>query len=262
MGNILEMLGASFFLALALMIVLWCVYYFKRNAGIVDIGWSLSFILTMAAYLVIGEGDFLKKTVLACMVWVWSGRLVWHLYQRCKSSEEEIRYQQIRSNWGEQNSDFKFLMLFIFQGVLTVFLTLPFLLVAYASDSTWHGIEILGLFVWIIGVIGEGRADKELQEFKSHPENKGKVCRKGLWRFSRHPNYFFEFVVWVGFFFFALGSTGGWIGIISPALILVLLTKVSGIPQNETEALKSKGEEYKDYQKKTSPFIPWFPDDK
>jgi steroid 5-alpha reductase family enzyme len=260
MDNIFEMLGAGFFLVLALMSALWLVYFFKRNAGILDIGWPLSFMLVMAAYLFIGEGDFLKKGLLACMVWGWGGRLAWHLYRRYQLSEEDVRYQRIRSNWGD-HPDSKFFMLFVFQGVLAVFLTLPFLIVAYASNSTWYGVEAAGFLVWIIGVIGEGMADQALKQFQSDPENKGKVCKKGWWRYSRHPNYFFEFVVWVGYFLFALGSPGGWMAIISPAIILVLLTKISGIPQTEAEALKSKGEDYRLYQKKTSSFVPWFPEE-
>lgn len=259
MSNICEMLGASFLLVLTLMSILWVVYFVRGNAGIVDIGWCLSFMLAMGVYLYLGEGALSKKVLLAIMVWAWSGRLGWHLYQRYLSPEEDPRYQYIRKQWGEDNTHFKFFMLFIFQGVLAIFLSLPFLIVSYAAEPSWHGVEVIGCFVWIMGLTGEALADRDLYNFRRAPENKSKVCKLGLWRYSRHPNYFFEFVVWIGFFLFALGSPGGWLAIISPLLILLLLTKVSGIPLLEAEAVKSKGNEYRSYQETTSIFIPWFP---
>lgn len=259
MGNICEMLGASFFLVLSMMSILWIIYFFKRNAGIVDIGWSLAFMLAMAAYLLIGEAALSKKILLTAMVWCWSARLGWHLFQRYLTTEEDFRYREIREQWGEENSNFKMFIMFIFQGVLAVFLSLPFLIVAHTAEAAWHGIEVLGCLVWLVGITGEALADRDLEKFKQNPENKHKVCNAGLWRYSRHPNYFFEFVVWVGFFLFALGSPVGWLAIVSPVLILVLLTQVSGIPMVEAQALKSKGSEYRSYQETTSMFIPWFP---
>ena len=259
MGNIFEMLGASFFLVLSLMCILWVVYFFRRNAGIVDIGWSLGFVLSAWAYFFLGQGSTSKKWAIMIMVTMWGLRLAWQLYQRFIVSGEDPRYQDIRKSWGNENADFKLFMMFIFQGVLVVVLTLPFLIVCSEAVPEWYSIEILGIFVWLIGVTGETAADMQLHAFKQIPENQGKVCKEGLWRFSRHPNYFFEFIVWVGYFLFALGTPGGWLGIISAAIMLFLLTKVSGIPLTEAEALKTKGEEYQEYQRTTSSFIPWFP---
>ena len=259
MGNICEMVGAGFLLVIALMSLLWVVYYFKGNAGIADAGWGLAFMLPMAAYLLLGEGAFLKRGVLACMVWVWGGRLSWHLYQRYLRSEEDFRYQKFRKECGERNCGFKFYMLFIFQGVLALLLTAPFIIVSYASIESWSGVELAGILVWAAGVAGEAHSDTILEKFRSHPENKGKICKEGLWKYSRHPNYFFECVVWTGFFLFALGTPGGWIGIVSPVIMLVLLTKVSGIPLVEAEAVKNRGDDYLSYQKTTSSLVPWFP---
>jgi steroid 5-alpha reductase family enzyme len=253
------MLGAGFFLVLLWMMSLWIFYLFKRNAGIIDVGWAISFILCAWAYFFLGQGAILKKLLMTFMVTVWAGRLAWHLYNRMLSSEEEPRYVELRRNWGGDPSNFLFLMLFMLQGVIAVVLSIPFLVVNANALLSWDHWEIVGFLVWLIGVGGEALADSQLAAFHQNPENKGKVCRNGLWFYSRHPNYFFEFLVWVGFFLFAIGSPFGWVSIISPLMILGLLLKGSGIPLNEAQALRTKGTEYEKYQKTTPGFIPWFP---
>jgi steroid 5-alpha reductase family enzyme len=240
------------------MTILFGVYYIKKNAGIVDIGWALSFTLASWAYFFIGNGDSPKKWIITMMVTIWSLRLAWQLYQRFIATEEDARYRDLRKSWGCEGEDGKFFIMFIFQGVLAVFLSLPFLIVSANSDNIWYSVEGLGIFLWLIGVAGEALADHQLFEFKQNPENQGKVCQNGLWYYSRHPNYFFEFVVWLGFFFFALGTSGGWISIVAPVLMFYLLTQMSGIPLAEAQALKSRGEAYEEYQKRTSSFFPWF----
>ncbi len=259
MSNIFEMLGASFFLVIGMMCLLWVIYFFKRNSGIVDIGWALGFVLSAWAFFFLGDGAFLKKVAMLAMVTIWGLRLGWHLYNRFIVCGEDPRYQEIRKSWGSENADFKFFMMFIFQGVLVVLLSLPFLIIAGDATPEWWAIELLGILVWAIGVTGESYADYQLTTFKQQPENKGKVYKEGLWRYSRHPNYFFEFIVWMGYFLFALGTPGGWLTILSPIIMLCLLLKVSGIPLTEIEALKSKGAEYEEYRRTTNPFIPWFP---
>jgi steroid 5-alpha reductase family enzyme len=260
MDNIFEMLGASFFLVMTLMSLLWVVFYFKKNAGIADIGWAAGFVLSSWAYFFLGNGNTAKKLALVVMVSVWGIRLAWQLYQRFIAIvEEDSRYQTLRQTWGSENSDFKFFMLFIFQGVLVIFLTAPFLIVCSYASPGWQGVEIVGMLIWLIGVVGEIISDNQLYQFKTLPENKGKVFKEGFWYFSRHPNYFFEFVVWIGYAVFALGTPGGWIGLFAAGLMLILLTKVSGIPLSEAQTLKTKGQEYQKYQESTSSFIPWFP---
>lgn len=258
MGNIFEMLGAAFFLVLVLMSALWIVYFFRKNAGIVDIGWSLSFVLTAWAYFFIGYGFAPKKWILTAMVTIWGCRLAWQLYQRYMIGEEDPRYEDLRKSWGAEGEDFKFFLMFIFQGVLAVVLSIPFILVAGFAVPQWYGIELAGILLWFIGVAGEAIADHQLLQFKQNPGNSGKVCEEGLWHYSRHPNYFFEFVVWVGYFFFALGTPWGSLAFLAPAIMLCLLTKVSGIPLCEAQAIKTKGAAYLEYQKTTSSFFPWF----
>lgn len=254
----LELVGACFLLVISLMSILWGIYFVKKNSGIVDIGWTVSFALTMLACVLIGDGWAPRKWLLACMVWIWSGRLFWHIYNRYISSEEDPRYQAIRETWGPNSSDFKFYLMFLFQGLLAVILSLPFMIVSMNTSNIWHMAEGWGVVIWLIGVGGEALADNQLKTFKQEPDNTGKVCQKGLWNYSRHPNYFFEFVTWIGYFVFALGTGWGIFAIISPALILFLLLKVSGIPMAEEQSLKTKGDAYREYQRSTSAFIPWF----
>jgi steroid 5-alpha reductase family enzyme len=120
-------------------------------------------------------------------------------------------------------------------------------------------LEYAGAVLWVFAFLGEVLADAQLARFKANPVNRGKVCDLGLWRFSRHPNYFFEWLIWVSYALFALASPHGYLGLISPALILFFLLKVTGIPATEAQALRSKGEAYRRYQQTTSVFIPWIP---
>lgn len=254
-----QMLGASFVFVLTLMGVLWMVYFFRRNSGIVDIGWAVGFILAVWSYFFLGDGWFFRRLAIALMVSVWGFRLAYYLINRYVRQDEEPRYQDIREAWGPQNTDFKFLLMFLFQGLLVVILSLPFLIISRNDQPFWSYWELWGFILWAIGLIGESLADLQLEAFKKNPDNKGQVLKTGLWRFSRHPNYFFEFIVWVGYFVFALGSPWGILAVISPGLILFLLLGVSGVPLNEAQALKTKGDAYREYQRTTSSFVPWFP---
>lgn len=258
MSDAFTMLGASFTLIMAVMIALWVIYLFQRNAGIVDIGWALGFLLAAWSYFYFGSADLLKMMIITVMATLWAGRLLAHLYLRYEATKEDPRYTTMREKWGGDPTDMLFLMMFIFQGVLVVIISIPFFLVDFGSSSIWSQWEFLGIAFWLVGLVGEGFADRQLASFIKEPQNRGQVCKKGLWRFSRHPNYFFEFMIWVGFFLFALPSDGGLLAIISPLLILLLLVKVSGIPLAEEQSLRSKGDAYREYQRTTSAFIPWF----
>jgi steroid 5-alpha reductase family enzyme len=141
---------------------------------------------------------------------------------------------------------------------LCVVLSGPFLFPAMNPRPNLSWAEFVGCAVWLIGMIGEATADAQLNAFKKNPASHGKTCRAGLWNYSRHPNYFFEWVIWLGLAVFALGSPFGFIGLLSPALILYFLLRVTGIPATEAQALRTKGEDYKNYQRTTSAFVPWF----
>lgn len=259
MSDAFTMLGASFTLNMLLMVILWLIYLFQRNAGIVDIGWGLGFMIAAWSYFFLGNADLFKMIAITAMATIWAVRLLTYLSLRYDTGKEDPRYTRMRKRWGGDPTNGLFLMMFIFQGVLVVMISIPFFIVDFGSDPEWSKWELIGIVVWLAGVIGEGFADAQLATFNKDPENKGKVCNNGLWRFSRHPNYFFESIVWIGFFLFALPSYGGVFAIVSPLIILLLLLKVSGIPLAEEQSLASKGDLYKEYQRTTSAFIPWFP---
>jgi steroid 5-alpha reductase family enzyme len=168
---------------------------------------------------------------------------------------EDARYQTLRRRWP---GPWRFLGFFELQAVLVVIFSLPFLLVSRNAEPAFAQVEIAGMVLALGALVGEAVADLQLQRFKRDPVNAGRVCDAGLWHYSRHPNYFFESLVWWGFFLASLGSPDGWTTIACPLLMLYFLFRVTGIPLTEEYALRSKGEAYREYQRTTSAFVPWF----
>lgn len=259
MIELFAMFGAAFVLCLGTMFIAWIIYVFQKKANVVDVGWAIAFLTSAWAYLIIGSGYAPKRWLITFMATVWAVRLGKHLSERYLSYAEDTRYADLRQKWGGDHNNILFLMMFLLQGALVVILSMPFLIVSYAATPTWSGWELFGFLVWVLGVTGESLSDYQLAKFKENPANQSKVLREGFWRYSRHPNYFFEWVVWVGFFLFAVPTHGGWMAIISPVIMFGLLTQGSGIPLNEAEALRTKGDDYREYQRTTQPFFPWFP---
>ncbi|MEP6963805.1 MAG: DUF1295 domain-containing protein, partial [Acidobacteriota bacterium] len=172
--------------------------------------------------------------------------------------EEEGRYQELRRQW-KTNLAFKFLLFFELQAVTCVILSIPFLTAAINPDPHFHPLEYASAALWLLAITGESLADAQLTAFKKTPANKGHTCQQGLWHYSRHPNYFFEWLIWVAFALYATASPYGYLGWISPALILYFLLRVTGIPATEAQALRTRPTEYREYQRTTSAFVPWFP---
>lgn len=249
---------AALALISVMMVVVWLISVRINNAGIVDVAWSWGFSPVALLYAALGHGFWLRKTLIATMVVLWSLRLGTYLYFRVMGHHpvEDARYNQLRQEWGDAANRNMF-WFFQFQGVLLVALTFPFLFSCLNPQPNLGMVEWLGAAIWCLGLIGESLADWQLKQFKANPDNRGHVCQVGLWRFSRHPNYFFEWTIWVAYFLFALGSPYGFLSIHSPLFMLYFLLKVTGIPALEAAALKSKGEEYRQYQRTTSSFIPW-----
>ena len=241
-----------------LMFVLWLIHLPMHNAAIVDFGWAFGLGMLGVGYAVFGHGWWVRSVILALMTGIWGTRLsIFLLLTRVIGHPEEGRYQELRRQW-KTNLPLKFLLFFEFQALLDVVLAVPFLLAALNSTDVLSPLEYACVALWVIGYLGELVADAQLARFKFQPENKGRTCQWGLWHYSRHPNYFFEWIVWMAFATFALGSPHGWIGFLSPALILYFLLRVTGIPATEEQALRSRGDEYREYQRTTSAFIPWF----
>jgi steroid 5-alpha reductase family enzyme len=193
------------------------------------------------------------------MVSSWSLRLTWHLYKRVKAHhpQEDARYQDFRKQWGKSAS-FNFFWFFQMQALILFALSAPSLVVSFNNDEGFGICELAGAIIFLIALVGETQADNQLNRFKKNPKNKNEVCNVGLWKYSRHPNYFFEWVIWCSFFVYALGSPFGIFTLYCPLLMLFFLLKVSGVPLAEEQSLKSKGDKYRIYQSRTSVFFPWF----
>jgi steroid 5-alpha reductase family enzyme len=238
---------------------LWGIQLFTQNAAIVDFGWALSLVFLASFYAIRGDAGLWRGPLMAGMVGVWGLRLAFYLlFTRVIGQPEEGRYQELRAHWGARVQS-RFFMFFQAQGLLNIVLAVPFLVVALNPRRALSHLEYAGAVLWVFAFLGEVLADAQLARFKANSVNRGTVCSIGLWRFSRHPNYFFEWLIWVSYALFALASPHGYLGLISPALILFFLLKVTGIPATEAQALRSKGEAYRRYQQTTSVFIPWIP---
>lgn len=246
-------------LVLLVMTLLWVLHFQIKNAAIVDFGWAFNIALLGGFYAGFGEGWANRRVLAAILSMGWGLRLAYHiLTDRVIGAAEDPRYQALRQSW-KAHLNLKLFLFFEFQALLDLALSVPFLLMALNPSPSWHPLEILGLLLALVSVAGEALADAQLKAFKRNPLNRGKTMRAGLWRYSRHPNYFFEWLTWVAFFLAALPSPYGVWTIIAPITMLWFLFKVTGIPLTEEQALKSRGEEYRHYQRTTSAFFPWFP---
>lgn len=257
--HVMQMMGASCVLVIGMMIVLWLIYLMQKIMSIVDIGWALGFVFCSIVYFAMGNGYWLRRWLITLMVLAWGLRLAWHLLRRfILSKQEDPRYIELAKSWWQTPSqDLHVLKVFLIQGALVLLFSTPFIVAAINPSTDLSGWEFLGFFIWLVGFAGEALTDWQLTQFKLDPLNQGKVCQEGFWHYSRHPNYFFEWVVWVGFFIFALGSPGALLTIYVPLGMLYLLLKVSGVPLTENHSVRKYGEEYREYQRTTNPFFPW-----
>ncbi|HXK06666.1 MAG TPA: DUF1295 domain-containing protein [Verrucomicrobiae bacterium] len=242
----------------ALMLLLWLIHLPTKNAAIVDAGWAGGLALLGAIYAAAGGGYVPRSWLVAAMAVLWGMRLALYLlFTRVIGHPEEGRYVQLRREWGG-NLPLKFLAFFEFQALLCVVLSIPFLVAALNPRPQITLLEYAGTALWLGAFIGELLADRQLHAFKANPANRGRTCRAGLWKYSRHPNYFFEWLIWMAFALFAMSSPYGYLALVSPLLILFFLFRVTGIPATEAQALRTKGEDYRQYQQTTSAFVPWF----
>ena len=254
--EILPLLLIGLLSVFLLMFVVWIISLRIKNAGLVDVFWGAGIVLLTGIYTVLLPGAVIRKIIVLMMVSFWGLRLSGSILVRLlRENREDKRYQTMRESW-KSNLPLKFLLFFEFQAFLQVVLSIPFLLICRNGHPALFPVEIVGIFIWLTAFVGEVVADEQLRQFKTDPQNKGKTCQSGLWYYSRHPNYFFEWLTWVGYFIFALASPYGWLAVISPSIMLYLLLKVSGVPLAEAQSLKSRGDEYRAYQRTTSVFVP------
>ena len=224
----------------------------KKRNDVADIAWGLGFVVIAWSSFIFGSQD-LKAIVVNILVTVWGLRLAIHIYKRNSRKGEDSRYVEWRNQW--KNFFVRsYLQVFMLQGLFLFLIVQPVILVNLSDKLSFGTTEILGILVWFIGLYFEVVADQQLKVFISDPLNKGKVMDRGLWKFSRHPNYFGEVVMWWGLFLVALPSANGILTIIGPITITLLILFVSGVPLLEKKYAGRP--EYEEYKRKTSIFIP------
>jgi steroid 5-alpha reductase family enzyme len=194
------------------------------------------------------------------MAGLWGARLGLHLFRRVIREPEDGRYRQLRSDWGAaaQRKLFGFFQL---QAAWAVMFAAP-MLAACSNARPFSWVDLAGIGLFIVSIGGETAADQQLARFRANPANRGLVCRDGLWRYSRHPNYFFEWLHWWAYVPLGAGSSLWWVPGLGVVVMLLFLTRVTGIPPTEAQALRSRGDAYRDYQRTTSAFFPWPPSDR
>jgi steroid 5-alpha reductase family enzyme len=226
-----------------------------RNAGVVDVLWAAGLGGLAVAHAALAEGWLPRRVLVAVLAVGWSLRLTLHLAQRVSSEPEDGRYAALREKLGPRFDGWMF-WFFQAQAALAVILSLAFLVPSASTLEGWRPWDFLAVLLWVTSIAGESVADRQLREWKEDPSNRGVTCRAGLWRFSRHPNYFFEWIHWLAYPVLSIGLDYGWAVWLVPALMLFLVLRVTGIPPTEQQSLRSRGEDYRDYQRTTNAFFP------
>lgn len=250
----------AWFVTSLIMIGLWSYYYwYQRNAALADVGFCVGFGLVSIGLGFMTTGDVGHRVVVSAMGAVYAFRLGGYLFsRRVVNATEDPRYQAFRQKLGARAESW-IVVYFIGQGVAIAIFSLPLLVLMSNPSASWSVWDVGGLVVWVLGVGGETLADYQLNHFRNQPHHSRQTCREGLWRYSRHPNYFFEGMHWCAYVIMGIGVPYGWLTLIGPILMIWALLKVSGIPFAEAQALASRGEDYRQYQQTTNAFIPWFP---
>lgn len=254
--NVWVLLGWGWLGMAVLMAGLWYLQWRSRNAGIVDVAWAGGVAVLGVAFAVASDsGDPARRLMIALMAGLWGVRLAGHLARRVRAEAEDGRYRALRESWGKRTQPYMFAF-FQIQALWAVMFAVPMLIVAAnpAPGPAWY--DWLGVVIWAVAIGGESLADRQLAAFRRNPANRGGVCRVGLWRYSRHPNYFFEWVHWWAYVAMGLAGPYGWITLAGPAVMLAFLLKITGVPPTEARALASRGEAYRDYQRTTNAFFP------
>jgi len=258
--NVLTLIGFGTNLALLWMVLAWIFSKNRNNASWVDVAWSYGFLPVTMLATALASTPAPRALLLIAVVACWSLRLGTYLAVRVRSHEpaEDPRYAALRVQFPKRPW-FMFFAVYMMQAILIGILSIPMYFTALNTSALIASLEWIGAFVVLASIGGETIADAQLKAFKKVHAGKKMVCNEGLWKFSRHPNYFFEWLVWVGLALMALPTPWGWASFLAPAIMYYLLTKVTGIPPAEAGSLKSRGDSYRAYQESTSAFIPWFP---
>jgi steroid 5-alpha reductase family enzyme len=252
-------IGASLSLIMA---SAWWVQKKTGNSGWVDVTWSLGVggvAFIAALWPLPADWPHWRQVVIAMLAASWCGRLGWHIATRTRAATDDPRYRNLIVRWGSDASRKMFWFLQSQAAVGTV-LALSITLAAQNLNPELRTQDLIGLIILFAAIVGEAVADRQLRVFKANPENRNAVCDIGLWRWSRHPNYFFEWLSWLAYPIIAIDHAShnpyGWLALSAPACMYWVLVHASGIPPLEEHMLRSRGEAFRAYQKRTRPFLP------
>ena len=224
-----------------------------RN-DIADVAWGVGFILVAAVSLITSGVYSVRAVLVSGLVLVWGVRLALHIHSRNRGRGEDPRYLKWREEWGKWFVVRSFLQIFMLQGLLLLLVAVPVIYANTAAAATLGWLDLLGLAIWLTGFCFEAVGDLQLLRFIRNPDNRGKLMTSGLWRYTRHPNYFGEVTLWWGIWLMTLDLPGGWLTVIGPLTITVLILKVSGIPMLEKPY--EEREDFQEYRRRTSAFFP------
>lgn len=257
MDQTLLVLGATLAATAALMFGVWLLSLARKDASIVDTFWGVGFVLIATISYAITDGYRGRKAVIVVLTAVWGIRLAAYIFLRNKGKGEDFRYGAMRARYSKRFPIVSLFTVFALQGLLMWVISLPLQIAQISPAPARLGfLDLIGAAIWVIGFLFESVGDLQLARFKANPKNKGKVMDSGLWRYTRHPNYFGDSLLWWGFFFIASSVPAGIWTLISPLIMTGLLMKVSGVALLEKTLIKTKPE-YRDYVRKTSAFVPW-----
>ena len=235
----------------------WAYARRASNIGYVDVAWATLMGLMAIAVAVGSHGSVVVRCLIGAMVALWALRLALHLHARVHKHPEDGRYDHLRKHW--QGHQGKFFLFFQAQAVIVTLFALPLLAAASNPIGAITAWTVAAIAVWLIAIVGESIADRQLAAWVGNPANKGKTCRHGFWAWSRHPNYFFEWLHWFAYALLAAGAPMAWLALSGPLLMFAFLYRVTGIPYTEAQSLRSRGDDYRAYQREVSAFFPWPP---
>ncbi len=242
--------------AAGILMGLWLVYLWKRNAAIVDLGWAAGLTLMgVIHHLILGTSSPIRILV-SILVLLWGFRLGGYLFwTRLRLGKKDARYETLQK---EQTlpAPLFFLFHYLIQACFQTIVGFVFIFTSQ-RDTPFAVSDLIGLMLWGAGLTGSILSDIQLHRFRTNPANKGHVCQNGLWNYSRHPNYFFEIMLWFGFALIGVPAPSGWLGLLSPIALLLTMRLITG-PVSERQSLRSKPEAYRRYQNTTSMIVPWF----
>ena len=239
--------------------LVWMISVRLRDASIVDICWGLGFVLLAWLYCFLSPALTPRSWLAAVLITLWGARLSVHIFRRNHGQGEDPRYQAMRASHGRAFWWRSLFTVFWLQGALLWFVGLPLLVAVRATQpAALTAVDGLGVLLFAVGFGFEVVGDYQLERFRTEPGNRGKLLDSGLWRYSRHPNYFGDATVWWGMYAMAASTPGGWLSVLSPSLMTLLLMRVSGVTLLE-DGLKASKPGYRAYIARTPAFFPWFP---